>query len=299
MSQPVALFAGDVALDTTFVVDRVPSPDEKIHARRCLESPGGVVANAAVASALAGVRARLLIALGNDIAGQIVGEALRARSVEVCSTVMSGSTCKVVVLLEAHGEKRLVLDPGVSMYPTEAQMASVSLKSVRWAHTSIYGDAANSLLARCRKLRIPWSIDLEPATLSEGLDSLRPVLEGARTVFCNRRSLEHIGANAVDTLLSMGVEEVVCTLGAEGALLCTVSERLPVKGPSGIEVVDTTGAGDCLAGWYVAGRLKEKSPSDALETAVVAATLSCGGLGAQPSFPTEAMVLGAHKLQLS
>jgi ribokinase len=51
-------------------------------------------------------------------------------------------------------------------------------------------------------------------------------------------------------------------------------------------VVDTTGAGDCLAGWFVAGRLRGAIPRAALETAVVAATMSCSQLGAQTSYPT-------------
>ena len=92
---------------------------------------------------------------------------------------------------------------------------------------------------------------------------------------------------AAQSLVSQGVETVIVTLGARGALLATRegAERIaPVK----VEAVDTTGAGDAFIGSfarYLAGGLS-------LEAALVEATrysaLSVTRHGAQKSYPTEA-----------
>ena len=64
MSIPTALFVGDVSWELTLPVDQLPAPDEKVHADRAAEGPGGLVGNAAVAAALAGASVRTVIGSG-------------------------------------------------------------------------------------------------------------------------------------------------------------------------------------------------------------------------------------------
>nr|WP_236638008.1 PfkB family carbohydrate kinase [Mangrovicoccus ximenensis] len=55
--------------------------------------------------------------------------------------------------------------------------------------------------------------------------------------------------------------------------------------PAALPIADTTGAGDCLAGWFLACRARGLGPEAALNDAVTAATLSCGSVGAQAGYP--------------
>jgi ribokinase len=57
--------------------------------------------------------------------------------------------------------------------------------------------------------------------------------------------------------------------------------------------VDTVGAGDCLTGWLAAGLADGLGLADALELAVVAASLSVQRAGAASSMPTRAEVVDA------
>jgi ribokinase len=293
MSAGVGLFVGDVAIDLTMTVRRLPEPDEKLVVDAASEAPGGVVANAAVACARAGANVRLVIATGDDLAARFVVERLSAAGLSVSVRAAAGLTCRAVSLLEPHGEKRLLLYPGVSMFPGREQIDETALDDVGWVHAAVYDRlAARRLIDRCRCRGIPWSLDLEPTTFPLGIDELAGHIDGASTVFCNVRAALAIGGDVAELLLGMGAACVVLTCGSNGAVLCTAGSRVPVRTPPG-EIVDTTGAGDCLAGWFVAERLAGSGPVTALRHAVAAATISCAAAGAQASYPARAAVAAA------
>jgi ribokinase len=279
-----ALFVGDIGWDTTVVVDRMPEPDEKVHTDRFTEDVGGVVTNAAVACALAGVPARLACRLPEDLAGTAAAVALAARGVALQAERGPGATCRALVLLDPSGEKRLILVPGASMYPSQAAVAGLLLDAA-WVHTALYDVRAGAdLIARCRAAGVPCSVDLEPATLPADLDALGHLLRGCRAVFVNARASAVVGP---DRLHALGIPEVVEALGPAGARLTTLGGAVDVPAPAPLRpVLDTTGAGDALAGWYVAERVRGATPSDALRTAVAAASFSVGAIGAAASYPT-------------
>ena len=283
-----ALFIGDVGWDTTIQVPRLPDPDEKLLISHLSEAAGGVTANAAVAAARAGASVRLLVRIGDDLPSHAVCRQLRAADLSLDVGLQPGMLCRAVILVDQGGEKRLLLYPGVSMYPTRAQIEAVDLEGVAWVHTAPYDIEAASLVAhRCQMRNIPWSVDLEPATFPDGIEALTRLIEGAAAVFCNGQAAAMLGSDPVATLRGMGAKCVILTQGAAGATLNGIDRVAPPPGP----VVDTTGAGDCLSGWFVAERLAGADAMSALRRAVVAATFSCGRAGAQVSFPTRAELM--------
>jgi ribokinase len=286
MTSRSALFVGDISVDLTMTIDHVPVPDEKVHVAAVIEAPGGVVANASVAAARAGAKVRLLTRVGDDGAGRLAIAGVEAAGVSVNADHADGGTCRVVVLIEPHGEKRLLLYPGASMYPAGEQVARESLAGIGWIHTAVYDPRpAVALIERSRAAGIPWSVDLEPATIPDSIEEIAGFVDGAAAVFVNNRAAARLG-DAPARLLALGARAVVLTRGPQGATLVGPDGRnLSAPAPQ-VKVVDTTGAGDCLAGWFVAGRLAGLDEEAALRRAVVAATLSCGRAGAQSSFPT-------------
>jgi ribokinase len=279
------LFVGDVSLDLTMVADHVPAPDEKVHVDQAIEGPGGVVGNAAVACARAGATVRLLIQTGADAAASLVIAGMEAKGVAVEAHSVEGRTCRVVSIIEPHGEKRLLLDPGVSMYPGLHAVEVAELSGVGWVHTAVYGPSAERLVERARLAGIPWSLDLEPASFKSGIGTLSAMIDGAAVIFCNERAAAAIGPDAASTLLKLGARAVVRTLGPAGAHLLAADADILTLPPQIGRVIDTTGAGDCLAGWFIGETLLGASRQTALAMAVSAASLSCRNLGAQDSFP--------------
>lgn len=294
MTRPELLFVGDAGLDTVVQFDHLPGPDEKIVADAVAEGPGGVVANASVAAARAGATVRLFTSVGDDAAGRALPPQLASEGVDVHVEISSSHTCRAIILIDRGGEKRLLLSPGAAMFPSVESVAAIALDGVRWVHTAAYDlRSAAMLLERCQSLGVKVSIDLEPATMPGGFGQIEGLLGDCHTVFVNERARALIGSDAVTRILRTGVPEVVETLGKRGVRLHNADGTVAVPAPE-LErpVVDTTGAGDALAGWHAARRAAGDSAIDALTQAVAAATLSVGGPGAIPSYPTVDKVLG-------
>lgn len=281
------LFVGDIGLDTTVALSHLPQSDEKVVASAVADHTGGVVANAAVACHRAGADVRLLCGIGDDPAGSHAVNELRGAGIVVDARVIPGTTCRAFIVLEPAGEKRLILIPGVSMYPGADQVRSVSLDDVAWVHTAAYDpDAAALLAARCRDADLPWSVDLEPATFNRDPSGLAASLCGAAVVFVNTPAARDLGDGAANWLLDHGVRAVILSRGSQGAVWTSATTQARAHPPEAVgPVIDTTGAGDCLAGWFIAETLAGLDPASALTSAVAAASLSCTRVGAQASYP--------------
>ncbi|WP_031465079.1 carbohydrate kinase family protein [Sciscionella sediminilitoris] len=281
-----ALFVGDTVFDTTIRVGHLPAADEKVVAAELADSIGGVVTNAAVACRRTGQPTRLVTAIGTDTASAECLAQGRELGIEFCPETLTGPANRAIIALAGDGEKQLMLAPGVRMYPSARRCADLSLEDVGWVHTAVYEpEAARVLLARCAESGVPWSIDLEPATFPSGITELAAQLDGAAVVFCNTRAAQAIGPDPLEVLLGMGVRAVVFTDGARGARWCTRTERFSVPAPADAPpIVDTTGAGDCLAGSFIGLYGESGDPKAALDYAVRAASRSCAVFGGHRSY---------------
>jgi ribokinase len=300
MTSPRVLFVGDAGLDTMVQFDHMPGPDEKVVADAVAEGPGGVVANAAVAAARAGARAHLVTSLGDDAAGRSLPLQLAGEGVEVHIDKSPKQTCRAIILIDRGGEKRLLLSPDAAMYPSEKTIAELDLDGVNWVHTAAYDlGCAALLLSRCKSHGVKASIDLEPATMPGGFDDVEGMLGDCHTVFVNERARALIGHDAIARILRTGVPEVVETLGGRGIRLHTAATTVAIAAPVlDRPVVDTTGAGDALAGWHAARRSAGDAAIDALTQAVAAASLSVGGSGGITSYPMVDEVLGVAEQKM-
>jgi ribokinase len=292
MTTPRVIFVGDVGIDTTVLLDAIPAPDEKVVAHELHEATGGVVANAAVAAARAGARVAFLTTVGDDIAGRSIPVRLSDLGIDVEVEPSAKASCRALILVDRGGEKRLILAPDAAMYPSIRAVDAIDLGAAAWLHTAAYDRRASArLIERCGSAGVPVSIDLEPATMPGGLPDLYTHLAGCRTVFINERAAAVIGSDAVSRISDLGVREVVETLGPRGVRLHHDGATVSIEPPQiDAPVVDTTGAGDALAGWHAARRAAGDSAVESLRLAVTAASLSVRRMGAAASYPGPAEV---------
>ena len=89
---------------------------------------------------------------------------------------------------------------------------------------------------------------------------------------------------AAAKLRSLGVKNVLVTVGSQGAYLCSdgISELIPTQH---VKAVDTTAAGDCFNGAFAVALSEGKSPEEAARFANRAASISVTREGAQASLP--------------
>lgn len=281
------LFVGDLSLDLSLSAPHIPAPDEKVHCTASVEGVGGVITNTAVAFVKAGGTATLVVQPGDDAASSAALGQLSLPNLTLEAEAVAGGLCRVVTILEPHGEKRLLLYPGVSIYPDLQAIQSVRLDGSNHVHTACFHPAAKELVSRAREAGIPWSLDLEPATFVDGIEASADVLAGASLVFLNDRAAATIGPEAIGRLFDMGVKMIVRSRGPDGAELHDHASgaMIAARPPQGLQIVDTTGAGDCLAGWFLAGMAAGWPIELVLGRAVHAATLSCTVAGAQNGYP--------------
>ena len=109
----------------------------------------------------------------------------------------------------------------------------------------------------------------------------------------NESEAEAIGGMAVQSsedaatcaagLLDRGLQRIVITLGAQGALVAE-TDGTRVVPPFPVVAIDTTGAGDAFIGSFATFLAEGRSEGDALERASLYAAISTTRVGTQTSF---------------
>jgi ribokinase len=281
---------GDLDVDFYIAVPAIPGFDQKIAGRHLGQKPGGMGANAAVAMARLGRRVRLLAAVGDDSIGELALSQLTAEGVDLrfVAKRRGVKTFMCVVLLSPSGEKSLIRLESEAYLPQSDDVIAAAFDDVRHVHAT-YGspDVAARALELAKERGLSTSLDLEPPDIQNAPERLSSILPLVDTLFLNKeafaRASEVIGAALHPGLLKPD-GEIIVTLGAGGCRRITADGILDVPGFT-ILAVDTTGAGDCFAGAYLARRFEGFSPSEGLEFANAAAALAALDFGAQTAMP--------------
>jgi sugar/nucleoside kinase (ribokinase family) len=254
---------GDVMVDvvTRLSVSLAPGSDAPAVIRF---HGGGSAANTAAWLARAGVETALVGRVGDDERGRGASEELRAAGVDAQLAVdpeLPTGTC--VVLVGPDGERTMAPDAGANDALRETDLADELLASADHLHVAGYAllrsgsrPAARAAIARALERGVTVSVDPSSAALlspefldlAEGAGLLLPNADEAR-MLSGVSDLERAAR-----VLAGRFDEVVVTLGADGALWTdghesVRAEAVPVEG-----VVDSTGAGDAFAAGLLAGR---------------------------------------------
>ena len=101
-------------------------------------------------------------------------------------------------------------------------------------------------------------------------------------------------ATIAQAIHALGPEIVAVTLGAEGAWLSLAGQGRII--PAALSTpVDSTGAGDCFAGTFLAWWRETGDPVLAAHRAAIAAAATVSRMGAIPAIPNRAHVLTAER----
>jgi 2-dehydro-3-deoxygluconokinase len=142
--------------------------------------------------------------------------------------------------------------------------------------------------ARERGIPVAFVVNHRPA-LSPGLGALRAWAADADVLLV---STEDVAAVFGDDELPGGPSELVLSDGARPATVRWAGGVTAQPVPE-VAVCDAAGAGDALAGGYLAGRLAGFEPPAALAQGVAAASLSVGAPGCARSYPDAQAVAAA------
>ena len=249
--------------------------------------PGGNAVNVAVHGRRCGASTAYIGALGSDLAGRTVLDALVAEGVDT-------SMLKVVEGANAHAEVRVVDgnrvfehgDPGVSRFSlTAADYASVAAATI--VHTgecSMLEDQLAELSAAAPRLSFDFSerpldyiaahapfVDVAirslPSTLADG------AIEGAVDAAVDA------AVDEARLVQALGPRMVAVTMGAGGAVVLDGDRVVHAPAPP-TAVVDTLGAGDAFIARFLAGLIRDEPLPTLVRAATAYASQTCEAFGA-------------------
>jgi ribokinase len=291
---------GSYNTDLIVSLERLPRPGETILGGRFQTAGGGKGANQAVAAARAGGQIRFIARIGQDSFGARAIAALRKEGIDVSHVSRDARSPSGValILVGQEGENSIAVASGANARLTMSHVkaarqaietAEILLLQLETPLASI--EAAVRIAAR-RGIRV--ILNPAPARpLSDELlrqvSILTPNESEAQMLTGIRQKSIATAEKAALKLRRRGVQTVIVTLGARGALVASETGTAFVRGFE-VRAVDTTAAGDTFNG-ALAVALTEGQP---LETAVqfanAAAALSVTRRGAQTSAPTRTAI---------
>jgi ribokinase len=297
---------GAINMDLAVATGHHPAPGETVLGSALSRSPGGKAANQAVAARRAGARAALVARIGDDSFGDELLVFLDGEGVELSHVqAIPGAATGAALIVLAAGENTIVVAPGASSLLDEGSAADLGLAAgdVVLAQLEAPPSASEAIFRRARDAGATTVLNLAPAR--RGVDDL---LALADVVVLNEVELgaaasggapsgarERAALAGAQRLKRTPQQTVVVTLGAAGAVAAGPHGDVAVPGWQ-VEAVDTTGAGDCFAGYLAATLERGAQIAQALRVANRAASLAVQRSGAAASMPRAAEVAEALAL---
>jgi ribokinase len=300
--QSRVVVVGSANVDLVVDVDRRPAPGETVLGRGHRRFPGGKGANQAVAAARVGATVALVGCVGDDASGDDLLAELDAAGVDttVVRRLPRVTTGTAFITLTPDGENSIIVSPGANAHldvaSVDAAAPAIAAAAVVCAQLEVPLDAVRRGLELARRAGALTVLTPAPAVPEArellGLaDVLVPNLGEARALAGDPEASPRAAARR---LLGLGARAVVLTLGARGVVVETPQGTSELPARDVRDVVDTTGAGDTLAGVLAAMLADGASIPDAVRVAVDAAGISVTRAGAQTSMPTLAEIRAAR-----
>jgi len=285
---------GSINADISVAAARLPAPGETVLGGAALLSPGGKGANQAHAARRFGADVRLFGAVGGDAFAAGALQSLVDAGVDIAgvASLAGQATGLALIVLDAQGENSIVVAPGANLAASAAQVPDQVLRDSGALLLQLETEAGETMALARRARGLGCRVILNASPLDQGglLD-----MHAIDTLIVNQDELRQLaqragvyGAAPADLAVALArryANEVLVTLGAQGALLARADGGLLTVPALPVQAVDTTGAGDTFAGVFAAAIADGADRLLAMEWAAAAAALACGRRGAQLAQP--------------
>ena len=263
---------------------------------RVTTAGGGSAANVACWLARQGVPTSYVGKVGDDPLGRESVVALHGCGVTTyVSHDHERTTGTCVVLVEPGGERSMLPDSGANTTLTPADLPQEPFRPGAHLHLSGYTllnegcrEAALAAISMANAAGMTVSVDPSSAAPLRSVGAARFLAwtRGVDLLLANRDEAAVLAGTAdphqAAQQLGDDYREVVVKLGADGALWHRgfISASAPAE--RGVEVVDTTGAGDAFAAGFLASWLLHPEPETALAAGNRLAARAVSVVGARP-----------------
>jgi len=285
---------GSANTDMVVKAATLPLPGETLLGGTFFMNAGGKGANQAVAAARLGGNVTLIAKVGNDIFGKQTIEGLQKENIDT-DFIFTDDTAPsgiALIMVNEEGENCIVVAPGANanLLPADIETvnaineAAIILMQLEIPLATI---EAVAIMAKATNQQV--IINPAPAQglsdeLLNGLFLITPNETEATLLTGVTVTDQATASKAADIFLSKGVQNVIITLGKQGAYFKNRNEQFKVAAPV-VQAKDTTAAGDTFSGALTVALTENMDWQQAIQFAVTAASISVTRLGAQASVP--------------
>jgi len=295
MKQQKILVVGSSNTDMVIQTDHLPRPGETVIGGTFFMNPGGKGANQAVAIARLGGNITLVCKTGSDIFGHQAHQLFEEEGINT-SYVLSDSknpSGVALITVDAHAENCIAVASGANMNLTPEDLMRAK-------------EAIEQADAILMQLEIPIEtveyvarmanaqgkkVILNPAPaqplskeLIRDLYLITPNENEAGMISGITITDDESATQAARKIFELGVDNVVITLGARGALVYNKETCQFVDGYK-VKAIDTTAAGDIFNGALTVALMENRSLIDAVRFACKTGAIAVTRVGAQSSAP--------------
>jgi ribokinase len=277
---------GSINIDLVYTVPHFPAPGETLTTLDHQRTLGGKGANQSIALARAGGDVRHIGATNREdewLRAEMRGAGVGMSGVQDSSL----ATGHAIVSVSVDGENQILLFPGAN-HDIDMDDANATLDQAGdgdWAllQNETNGGAEFVAAARHRGLKLAYSAAPFDAEITAGL------LPHTDLLIVNEGEAEALAAMLGRPATEAGIPHLVITHGGDGADY--TGEAGSFHQPAfDVDVVDTTGAGDCFFGYFLAELAVGVAVPQALRLASAAGALHVTRQGAGAVIPDRADV---------
>lgn len=240
---------------------------------------GGGGTNTSAAFSRLGLTTGYCGCLGEDEHAETILSWLEHERVDFlgCRTCVSTNMSIVLDSTRLHDRTILAYKGSSDELTVEALDLSL-LHATWWYFPSLVGKSYQAMLdlmqyARSNDIAVAFNPSIYQA--QHGFDALREPLTTSQVVVMNKEEAEALIGEIASRedlcrrLREHGCEVILITDASQGATLLYADTLYSAAPRSDVEVVETTGAGDCFASSFVAGLIKGLSAEESLRLAFI------------------------------
>lgn len=285
---------GSANTDMVVKAAKLPLPGETLMGGTFFMNAGGKGANQAVAAARLGGNVALVAKVGDDIFGKQTIVSLQKENINTkyVFTDKEAPSGTAIIMVNENGENCIVVAPGANANLLPADMEEVKMISTAEIILMQLEIPIETIEAVAKKAKMnSRKIIINPApaqplsdALLNGLFLITPN-ETEATLLSGVTVTDEITASkAADVFITKGVQNVIITLGKQGAFFKNALLQLKINAPV-VKALDTTAAGDTFSAAISVAITEGMNWEQAIHFAIEAATISVTRLGAQSSVP--------------
>ncbi|MBP6022881.1 ribokinase [Ferruginibacter sp.] len=294
MSTNKIIVIGSSNTDMVVKSSVLPKPGETILGGTFLMNAGGKGANQAVAAARLGGNVTLVAKVGNDIFGKQSIDGFKKEKINTEFIFSDDKTPSgtALIMVNEEGENCIVVAPGANalLLPTDIEKvkslseAEIILMQLEIPMETIEAVAKKAKLNHQKVIINPAPAQKLSDELLNGLFLITPNETEAGLLTGIVVEDDATASQAADFFLNKGVQNVIITLGKQGAYFQNKELHFKTDAPV-VKAKDTTAAGDTFSGAISVAVTENMEWKQAVQFAVKAASVSVTRMGAQASVP--------------